>query len=91
MSGEPLLALSGIRRSFDGGRIVALDGVDLSIGRGESVAVVGRSGSGKSCLVGIATGLDRPDAEGSPRAAPGRRCGARRSASSFRSSIFCRP
>jgi predicted ABC-type transport system involved in lysophospholipase L1 biosynthesis ATPase subunit len=62
MTGEPLLALAGIRRSFDGGRIVALDGVDLSIGRGESVAVVGRSGSGKSCLVGIATGLDRPDA-----------------------------
>ena len=62
MTGAPLLTLSGIRRSFDGGRIVALDGVDLTVGKGESVAVVGRSGSGKSCLVGIATGLDRPDA-----------------------------
>ena len=62
MTGASLLSLAGIRRSFDGGRIVALDGVDLTVGKGESVAVVGRSGSGKSCLVGIATGLDRPDA-----------------------------
>ena len=62
MTGDSLLSLAGISRSFDGGRIVALDGVDLSIGRGESVALVGRSGSGKSCLVAIATGLDRPDA-----------------------------
>lgn len=62
MSGEMLLSLAGVRRSFDSGRIVALDGVDLSIGSGESIALVGRSGSGKSCLVAIATGLDRPDA-----------------------------
>ena len=62
MTGDSLLSLAGISRSFDGGRIVALNGVDLSIGRGESVALVGRSGSGKSCLVAIATGLDRPDA-----------------------------
>ncbi len=62
MSGETLLSLAGVRRSFDSGRIVALDGVDLSIGSGESIALVGRSGSGKSCLVAIATGLDRPDA-----------------------------
>ena len=62
MTGDSLLSLAGISRSFDGGRIVALDGVDLSIGSGESVALVGRSGSGKSCLVAIATGLDRPDA-----------------------------
>ncbi len=58
----PLLALEGIRRSFDHGRIVALDGLDLAIGAGERVAVLGRSGSGKSCLVNVATGLDRPDA-----------------------------
>ncbi|CAG1014240.1 MAG: ABC transporter ATP-binding protein [Rhizobiaceae bacterium] len=62
MSDESLLSLAGVRRAFDGGRIVALDGVDLAIGSGESVALVGRSGSGKSCLVAIATGLDKPDA-----------------------------
>ncbi|HWT09665.1 MAG TPA: ABC transporter ATP-binding protein [Roseomonas sp.] len=58
----PLLALQGVRRCFDRGRIVALDGIDLAVAAGERLAVVGRSGSGKSCLVNIATGLDRPDA-----------------------------
>jgi putative ABC transport system ATP-binding protein len=62
MTAEPLLSLTGIRRVFDGGRIVALNGIDLAIRAGESVALVGRSGSGKSCLLSIATGLDLPDA-----------------------------
>jgi putative ABC transport system ATP-binding protein len=58
----PLIRLEGVRRSFDHGRIVALDGVDLSIGGDECMAIVGRSGSGKSCLINIATGLDAPNA-----------------------------
>jgi energy-coupling factor transport system ATP-binding protein len=40
----------------------ALDGLDLSIGRGERVAIVGRNGSGKSTLVRHWNGLLRPDA-----------------------------
>jgi ATP-binding cassette subfamily B protein len=39
----------------------ALDGLCLSVGRGEVVAVVGPSGAGKSTLAGIASGLVRPD------------------------------
>ena len=62
MTVTPLLSLAGIRHAFDGGRIVALDGVDLTIGAGECLALVGRSGSGKSCLLSVATGLDLPDA-----------------------------
>ena len=56
----PLLRLEHVARSFDGGRIVALHDVDLAIDAGECVAIVGRSGSGKSCLLAIASGIDVP-------------------------------
>jgi ABC-type lipoprotein export system ATPase subunit len=41
--------------------VVALDGVDLRVGEGESVALLGRSGSGKSTFLHLAGGLDVPD------------------------------
>ena len=41
-------------------KVAALAGVDLTIGRGENVAVIGPSGSGKSSLMNILGGLDRP-------------------------------
>jgi ABC-type lipoprotein export system ATPase subunit len=45
-----------------GGAIAALRGLDLRVSRGEIVAVVGPSGSGKSSLLRLLAGLDRPSA-----------------------------
>ena len=46
---------------FGGGVVHALQGVDLSVARGELLAVRGRSGSGKTTLLNLLGGLDRPD------------------------------
>ena len=59
---NPAVRVSRLRRSFDG-RVV-LDGIDLEIGKGEFVALLGRSGSGKSTILRAIAGLDR-DVEGS--------------------------
>ncbi|MBN1141934.1 MAG: ABC transporter ATP-binding protein [Deltaproteobacteria bacterium] len=42
--------------------VVALDGIDLAIGKGEFAALAGPSGSGKTTLLNLIGGLDRPDA-----------------------------
>jgi ABC-type antimicrobial peptide transport system, ATPase component len=59
----PALALSGLTKSYhDGeGLLPVLKGVDFAVNPGESVAIVGRSGSGKSTVLNIAGLLDRPD------------------------------
>jgi phospholipid/cholesterol/gamma-HCH transport system ATP-binding protein len=55
-----VIALQGLRKSFGGQRV--LDGIDLEIAQGETLAVLGRSGSGKSVLLKLIVGLQKPDA-----------------------------
>ena len=57
---SPVLALRGVRRTFD--RVVAVDGIDLTVQRGRTLALVGESGSGKSTTARIAARLDVADA-----------------------------
>jgi len=61
----PLLEVRGLRRRYPSGDVGWLDvllGVDLTLARGEVVAVVGASGSGKSTLLHLLGALDRPTA-----------------------------
>lgn len=64
-AGAPLVELDGVRQVFqkaDRAELVVLDGVSLTIERGEIVGLLGRSGSGKSTLLRIIAGLLAPTA-----------------------------
>ena len=63
-SQEPYIALRGVRKAFRLGAetIPIFSGLDLSIARGDFIAVMGPSGSGKSTLLNMLGGIDSPDA-----------------------------
>lgn len=62
MSSAPAIEAHGVRKTYEHGRIIALDGMDLVVGDGEFVGVVGPSGCGKSTLLHLIAALDHPDA-----------------------------
>ena len=76
---EPKLVVDGLVKEYTSRRapaVRALDGIDLSVGDGEIVSIVGASGCGKSTLLRIVAGLDhattgRVEIEGCPIAGPG--------------------
>ena len=57
---ESVISIKGLRKSF--GDLHVLRGIDLEVKQGENVAVLGRSGTGKSVLIKIIVGLLKPDA-----------------------------
>ena len=59
IAGRPFLHIDGVSKSFTRGssRSEVLTGIDLKIGQGEYVAIIGHSGCGKSTLLNIVAGL----------------------------------
>jgi putative ABC transport system ATP-binding protein len=57
---ERSLVLSNLRKTVPSGRLLFRE-LDLSLARGEIVAIMGESGAGKSTLLNLIAGLDRPD------------------------------
>lgn len=58
---DPVIHVRGLVKTFDHGRVRALNGLDLDVGRGEFVAATGPSASGKSTLLHLLAALDQPD------------------------------
>lgn len=58
-SENPVISIRGLYKSFD--ELHVLKGIDLTVSKGENVAILGKSGTGKSVLIKMIVGLLRPD------------------------------
>jgi osmoprotectant transport system ATP-binding protein len=61
MAGIPLIEVSDVCKSFDGGRTFAVRNANLTVARGAFVSLVGASGSGKTTLLKFINRLIQPD------------------------------
>jgi phospholipid/cholesterol/gamma-HCH transport system ATP-binding protein len=57
--GAPAVAVADVHKSFGSQKV--LNGINLAVKRGETLAVLGRSGTGKSVLLRLIIGLEKPD------------------------------
>ncbi len=59
---DVIVEARGLHKEFHRGqnKVIALEGVDVTISRGEFVALMGPSGSGKSTLLHLIAGMDKP-------------------------------
>jgi putative ABC transport system ATP-binding protein len=61
MNNENIIEIHKLKKSYDKGKIKALNGIDLEIKKGEFVSIIGPSGSGKSTLLNMLGALDTAD------------------------------
>ncbi len=61
---DALVQINDVTKRYDGSEQPAVDGITLEIAAGEAVAVMGPSGGGKSTLLNLIAGLDRPATSG---------------------------
>ncbi len=61
---QPIIRLRGVEKNYPstGGGFKALKGIDLDVFPGEFVAIIGKSGAGKTTLINLITGVDRQTA-----------------------------
>src|SRR4028119_145041 len=62
VSRGPFITVRDLQKAYPSpaGPVSALQGIDIRVERGEFVAVIGKSGSGKSTFINMLTGIDRP-------------------------------
>jgi ABC-type lipoprotein export system ATPase subunit len=58
---DNIIEIKNLEKGFENSQIMALNGLDLKIKKGEFVSIIGPSGSGKSTLLNMIGALDKPD------------------------------